>query len=76
MTDGILNPLYFSDYDARFKCIKGKQTNMRRLGVNRILYVLKLKHMDIYGLFPTASWNDQKHVHRQIFTLWLPVSHL
>ena len=61
MSDGILNPLDFMDFDTCVNCIKGKKTNVRRLDANRSLDVLELIHTDIYGPFPTASWNGQTY---------------
>ena len=61
MSDGILDSLVFSDFDTCVNCIKGKQTNIRRLGANRATDVLELIHTDICGPFPTASWNGQQY---------------
>ena len=55
VSDGILDPLDFMDFDTCVNCIKGKQTNVRRLGANRASDVLELIHTDICGPFPTAS---------------------
>jgi len=40
---------------------KGKQTKHKRLGANRSSSVLELIHTDIFGPFPTTSWNDQRY---------------
>ena len=61
MFDGILDPLDFMDFDTCVNCIKGKQTNIRRLGANRASDVLELIYTDICGLFLTASWNGQTY---------------
>ena len=61
MSDGILDPLDFMDFDTCVHCIKGKQTNFRRLGANRASDILELIHTDICGPFPTASWNGQTY---------------
>ena len=61
MSNGILDPLDFSDFDMCVNCIKGKQTNMRRFGANRSIDILELIHTDICGLFPMAAWNDQQY---------------
>ena len=61
VSDGILDPLDFMDFDTCVNCIKGDQTNVRRLGANRASDVLELIHTDICGPFPTASWNDQTY---------------
>ena len=61
MFDGILDPLDFVDFDTCVNCIKGKQTNVRRLGANRASDVLELIHTDICGPFPTTSWNGQTY---------------
>ena len=54
MSDGILNPLDFIDFDVCVNSIKGKQTNIRRLGTNGTLGVLELIYTDICRPFPTA----------------------
>ena len=54
VSDGIRSP-YFMDFDTCVNCIKGKQTNIRRLDANRASDVLELIHTDICGPFPTAS---------------------
>ena len=61
MSDGILDPLDFMGFDTCVNCIKGNQTNVRRLGANRASDVLELIHMNICGPFPTASWNGQTY---------------
>ena len=40
MSNGILDPLDFSDFDMCINCIKGKQTNVSRFGANRSIDVL------------------------------------
>ena len=57
VSDGILGPLDLVDFTVCVECIKGKQTNVRKLGANRSSSVLELIHTDICGPFPTASWN-------------------
>ena len=52
MSSGILDSLDFSDFDICVNCIKGKQTNIRRKGANRVSGVLELIHRDICGPFP------------------------
>ena len=61
VSDEILDPLDFTNFDVCVNCIKGKQTNIRRLGANRTSNVLELIHIDICGSFPTASWNSQQY---------------
>ena len=61
VSDGILDSLDFTDFEVCVDCIKGKQTNIRRLGANRASDVLELIHTDICGPFPTASWNGQQY---------------
>ena len=61
VSNGILDPLDFSDFDMCVNCIKGKQTNVRRFGANRSTDVLELIHTDICGPFPTAAWNGQQY---------------
>ena len=61
MFDRILDPLDFTDFDVCVNCVKGKQTNIRRLGASRTSNVLELIHTGICRPFPTASWNDQQY---------------
>ena len=61
MSDEILDSLDLTDFEVCIECIKGKQTNIRRLGVNRCSDVSELIHTDICGPFPTASWNGQQY---------------
>ena len=42
MLDEILDPLDLSDFEVCIECIKGKQTNIRKLGAKRAKDVLKL----------------------------------
>ena len=57
VSDGILDSLDLSKFEVSVKCIKGKQTNIRKLDANRCSDVLKLIHTNISGPFPMASWN-------------------
>ena len=41
--------------------IKRKQTNVKRIDVNKSSGVLELVHIDICGPFPMASWNGQQY---------------
>ena len=61
VSDGILDPLNLTEFQVCVECIKGKQTNIRKLGANRCADVLELIHTDICGPFPTASWNGQQY---------------
>lgn len=61
VSDGILDPLDMSDFQVCIECIKGKQTNIRRLDANRATDVLELIHTDICGPFTTPSWNAQQY---------------
>ena len=61
MSDRILDPLDFMDFEICVNCMKGKQTNIRRLGANRTSYVLELIHKDICGKFPMAAWTGQQY---------------
>ena len=61
MLDEILDPLYLSDFEVCIECIKGKRTNIRKLGSKRAKDVLELVHTDICGPFPTTSWNGQQY---------------
>jgi len=45
--DEILYPLDLSDFEVCVECIKGKQTNIRKLGAERAYDVLELINMDI-----------------------------
>ena len=61
MLNEILDPLDSSDFEVSIECIKGKQTNIRKLSAKRAQDVLELSHTDIYGPFPMASWNGQQY---------------
>ena len=72
MSNGILDPLDFMDFDTCVNCIKGKQTNVRRLGANRALDVLELIHTDICGPFPFGflEWSNVFYnVHRRFLSI-------
>ena len=55
MSDEILDSLDLTDFKVCVECIKGKQTNIRKLGGNKSSDILELINTDIYGLFPTTS---------------------
>ena len=59
--DEILEPLDLSDFEVCVECIKGKRTNIRKLGVERAKDISELVHTDICGPFPTPSWNRQQY---------------
>ncbi|KAJ9535448.1 hypothetical protein OSB04_un001427, partial [Centaurea solstitialis] len=61
INERILNSIDLTNFQVCVECIKGKQTNARRLGSNRATDVLELIHTDICGPFPTASWNGQRY---------------
>ena len=61
VSDRILDFLDFAGFEICTNCIKGKQTNIRKFGVNRATNVLELIHTDICGPFPTVSWNGQQY---------------
>ena len=61
MLDEILDPLDLSGFEVCIECIKGKRTNIRKLGVERAKDVLELVHIDICSLFLTTSWNGQQY---------------
>ena len=61
MSDEILELLDLSDFEVCVECIKGKQTNMKKLSAERAKDVLELAHTDICGPFPTRSWNEQQY---------------
>ena len=49
VSDEILDPLDFTDFDICVNCIKGKQTNKRRFEASRTLDVLELIHTTFVG---------------------------
>ena len=59
VSNDILDPVDFSDFDMCVNCIKGKQTNVKRFSAKRSINVLKLIHADICRPFPKASWKVQ-----------------
>ncbi|RDY04330.1 hypothetical protein CR513_11976, partial [Mucuna pruriens] len=59
--DEILEPLDLSNFKFYVECIKGKRTNIRKLGAKRAKDVLELIHTDICGPFPTVSWTGQQY---------------
>lgn len=59
VSEGIVDSLNFSDLSIYINYIKGKPTNIRRLGANRTLDVLELIHTDICKPFTSAFWNCQ-----------------
>ncbi|RDY07775.1 hypothetical protein CR513_08064, partial [Mucuna pruriens] len=59
--DEILESLDLSNFKVCVECIKGKRTNIRKLGAKRAKNVLELIHIDICGPFPTASWNGRQY---------------
>lgn len=59
MSEGIPDSLNLSYLKICIECIKGKQTNIRKIGAYRSKEPLGLIHMDICGTFPTTSWNGQ-----------------
>ena len=62
MSDEILDPLDFPNFEVCVNCIKGKQTNKRRFEANRTSDVLELIHTDICGPFPAVAWNSQQYI--------------
>ena len=61
MLDGIFHSLDSADFQVCIEYIKGKQTNVKRIGTNRCSDVLELIYTNICGPFPTASWNGQQY---------------
>ena len=61
MLDEILDPLDLSNFEVCVECIKGKWTNIRKLGAERAKDVLELVHTDICGPFPTTFWNGKQY---------------
>ena len=57
VSEGILDSLDFENFKMCINCIKGKQTNIKKVGANKSSSVLELIHTDICGPFPIASWN-------------------
>ena len=55
MLEGILDSLDFVNFKMCIDCIKGKQTNIKKVGANRSSSVFELIHTDICGPFPTTS---------------------
>ena len=61
VSNGILNSIDFTNFDACVEYIRGKQTKTSILSAYRATYVLELIHTDICGPFPTPSWNGQQY---------------
>lgn len=61
VSDGILDPMDFTELHKCIACIKGKQTKNKKTGAYRATEVLELIHTDICGPFPTPSWNGQQY---------------
>ena len=61
VSDEILDPLDFTDFEICVNCIKGKQKNIRILGANKTSNVLELVHIDIYKSFSMAVSNGQQY---------------
>ena len=61
MSAEILDSLDLIYFEVCIECIKGKQTNIKKLGANRCSDVLELIHTNICGPLPTASWNGQQY---------------
>lgn len=59
MSDKIYNSFDFINFEVCVEYIKGKQINIRKLGVNITLEVLELIYSDIYDLFSSTSYNGQ-----------------
>ena len=47
VSDKILDPLHFTDFNIYVNCIKGKQINTRRFEANKTLDVLELIYAEI-----------------------------
>ena len=61
VSDEILEPLDFTNFNVGVNCIKEKQTNERTFEANKTLNVLELIHTDICGPFALLAWNDQQY---------------
>ena len=61
MSKGILDSLNFSNLKISIECVKGKQTNIKKIGANKSSGVLELVHIYICGPFPMVSWNGQQY---------------
>ena len=59
VSEEILDQIDFSDFNVCVKCIKGKQTKMKKLGAIRATEIVELIHTDICVPFLTPSWNGQ-----------------
>ena len=59
MLDELIDPLDLSDFEVCIECIRGKRTNIRKLGAERAKDVLELVYTHICGPFPTTSWKGQ-----------------
>ena len=59
VSNEILDSRNMTDFQVYIECIKGKQIEKGKLGVNRCTNVLELIHTDICGPFPITSWNGQ-----------------
>ena len=79
VSDGILGPLILTDMNVCVECIKGKQTNQRRYDANyKSLDVLELIHTDMWSISKSfLEWTTVFYFfHRQLFQIWLYISHL
>ena len=59
MSEGIFSSLDFSEFEICIECIKGKQTDVKKVSANRSSNVLELIYTDICGPFPMTSWYFQ-----------------
>lgn len=55
MSEEILHSLDLSNFEICIECIKGKQTNIKKVGANKSFDVLELIYTNICGPFLMAS---------------------
>ena len=60
VSEGILDSFDFENFKMCIDCIKGKQTNIKKVGANMSSSVLELIHTDICDPFLAASLNGQQ----------------
>ena len=61
MLNGIIHSLDSAGFQVCIECIKGKQTNVSRLGANKCSDVLELIYTNICKPFPPTPWNGQQY---------------
>ena len=61
MSNEILEPFDFTNFDICINYINGKQTNKTRFEANRTLDVLEIIYTDICGPFSVTTWSSQQY---------------